>query len=117
VRIELLYLKGCPGFKIALDRVYEALRKSGIDAPVEMVEVNSIEEAEARRFLGSPSIRINGLDVGITARDSTNFGLTCRVYRTESGVEGSPSVEMINRAILEALGAELRSSDIEGRKT
>jgi len=109
MKVELLYFAGCPTYELALSRLQEALRESGVDVPVEMIEVNSVEQAQALRFLGSPSIRINRLDVERTARERTSYGLTCRMYRTESGLEGSPSVELIRTAISEALKAERKA--------
>jgi hypothetical protein len=60
------------------------------------------EDAEKLRFLGSPSIRINDLDVDKSARKSTDYGIMCRVYITESGMSGYPPVNTIREAIREA---------------
>ena len=69
------------------------------------LRLRRVESAEAAReacFLGSPSVRIDGVDVEPAARTRTDFGLQCRVYPcAQGGLEGAPSVDMI-RAALEA---------------
>ncbi len=106
MKIELLYFKGCPTYKLALDRLRAVLRETNADAQIEMVEVNSVEEAQKLRFLGSPSLRVNGLDVESEARERTGYGLTCRMYETESGLEGSPPLEAIRKAVSDAMSRE-----------
>jgi hypothetical protein len=77
----------------------EALAKHGIDAPIEMREVRSDEEAEALRFPGSPTIRIDGRDVdpaGATARPA----LTCRIYyRPDGRASPVPTREQLEAAV------------------
>ncbi len=104
MRIELLYFKGCPTYLLAYERLDQALHEEGLDLPVEIIEVENPEDAERLRFLGSPTIRINGLDVDKSGRESTNYGMMCRVYMTESGMSGYPSVDTIREAIREAKG-------------
>jgi hypothetical protein len=53
-------------------------------------------------FLGSPSVRVDGLDIEPGARDATGFGLGCRSYDTRGGRSGTPSVAAIRRALAEA---------------
>ena len=102
MRIQLLYFAGCPMYLAARERLDEALREEGLESPVEMIEVRSQEEAESLRFVGSPSIRINGLDIDESARSSKNYGMMCRVYTTKSGMSGSPSKDTIRARIREA---------------
>lgn len=62
MKIELLYFEGCPSWQTALENVRSALRMEGQDVPVELVQVVDNEDAAQRRFLGSPSFRINGVE-------------------------------------------------------
>ena len=50
-------------------------------------------------FLGSPTVRINGVDVEPSAHQRTSFGLMCRTYEGNGGV---PPEELIDRAITES---------------
>jgi hypothetical protein len=102
MKIEVYYFEGCPHHRLAVERVKEVLKEEGLTA--EVLEVNVPDEAAARSlgFLGSPSIRINGLDVEASARSSKNFGLMCRTYVEGGRREGVPSRELIRRALREA---------------
>lgn len=60
------------------------------------------ETAVAQRFLGSPSIRVNGRDVEPAAADRLDFVYSCRVYRTESGLVGQPPERLLREALLGA---------------
>lgn len=97
--IELLYFDGCPGFAELLPRV-RALAAGRAD--VELRPVESVEAAERLRFLGSPTLRVNGCDVDPDAADRTDFGMKCRLYRTGAGQTHSPPDAWIRRAIEEA---------------
>ena len=57
--------------------------------------------ASELRFLGSPTIRINGRDVGGESEKAESFALSCRLYPGSKEV-GLPPAEMIHRAVLEA---------------
>jgi hypothetical protein len=115
VRIEVLYFDGCPGHERLMPRLGELLAATGVEDPVELVQVESLEDSERQRFLGSPTLRIDGVDVdpaareridGVdvdpAARERTDYGLKCRLYRTESGQQPLPSDEWILAAIEEA---------------
>ncbi len=51
------------------------MRKAGVEEEPEIVEVRSEEEARERRFLGSPSVHIDGVDVEPQARERDDFGM------------------------------------------
>lgn len=105
-KVEILYFEGCPNVDLAMERVQQALREEGLQADVILVPVTDLERAQSLHFLGSPTIRINGLDVEPAARRGTQFGFVCRTYVNESGREGCPSVEMIRRTLREAASVE-----------
>jgi hypothetical protein len=45
--------------------------------------VESAQAAEHERFLGSPTVRVNGQDVDGNRRGSTDYGLRCRLYPSD----------------------------------
>lgn len=105
MRIEFLYWEECPSHEEALARLRAALQEEGVFAPVEVIRVETEEQAEALRFPGSPTIRFNGKDI-VPMPEGTRFFLTCRVYHLEDGrVSPLPSKEMIRRALREALAS------------
>ena len=98
MRIEFLYWEECPSHEEALARLREVLAEEGIRAPIEVVRVDTDEQARALAFPGSPTIRVDGAD--IAPPGPIPQGLTCRVYHTEDGrVTPLPTREMIRRAL------------------
>lgn len=55
--------------------------------------ISTPEEAEAAGFRGSPTVLVNGQDP--FADSDAPAGLSCRVFRTEAGLAGAPTVEQL----------------------
>lgn len=99
MKIEILYFDGCPGHERLVPRLRELLAAERVEDPVIFLRVESVEDADQQRFLGSPTLRIDGVDVDPTADGRTDFGLKCRLYRTEGRQETLPAEEWILAAI------------------
>jgi hypothetical protein len=95
--VELLYLDGCPGIERVLPIVAPLAEATG--ARIVQRRVETWEEAEAQRFLGSPTVRLNGVDVEPGAEERHDFGLKCRLYRTANGLEGVPDRAWVRNAL------------------
>ena len=102
MKIELLYFSGCPTSQEAEALIEDVVRSLGAPADIESREVKEAEEAARLRFLGSPTIRVDGMDIDPAARSSTDYGLKCRVYRNGKRFLGVPPRELLERAIKEA---------------
>ena len=102
-RVELLFWAGCPSHPRALEELRAALAEAGADPDVvELREVHTDGEAERERFVGSPTIRIDGADVQPPKEEPT--ALTCRVYRTRDGrVSPLPDPDDVRDALRRAL--------------
>jgi hypothetical protein len=99
MRVELLWWDGCPSHPEAREDLERVLREEGLEAPVEMVEVDTDEQARRERFPGSPTIRLDGEDA-VPADPCEPFSLTCRVYRLRDGrVSATPDPEDLRDAI------------------
>ena len=60
------------------------MREAGLDPErIEMQHVETDGEAGELRFVGSPTIRIDGEDIVPPGDEPT--GLTCRIYRLRDG--------------------------------
>jgi hypothetical protein len=90
VQVELLYFEGCAGAASALPRLRELLADTGITAQVTLRRIETPEAAAAARFLGSPTIRVDGVDVEPAAGERSDYGLRCRLYRTADGLRDTP---------------------------
>lgn len=103
MKVEILYFKGCPNHQPVVEQIRQALLSEQITVPVDEVEVTDAAMARRVGFLGSPSIRINGLDVEPEARGLQTFGFGCRTYSDAEGRRsGLPSISTIRRALTEA---------------
>ncbi len=103
MRVELLYFDGCPSSERFIPRLRELLAEAGVAADVELRRVSSPKDAAVERFLGSPTLRIDGVDVEPNAAERCDFGLKCRLYSTPQGLQGTPPEEWVTQA-LEAPG-------------
>jgi len=102
MKVQILYFDGCPHYSPTVELVTQTLRAQGIDAGVERVAVTTPEQAQSIEFLGSPTVRINGLDVEPEARVQKSYGFGCRTYIDSNKRIGLPTRQMIQRAIEEA---------------
>lgn len=98
--LEVLYFDGCPGHDRLLPVLRELAAQHGLALTQRRIE--SARDAEQARFLGSPSVRVNGIDVEPGADERTDFGLKCRLYRSPEGQSGLPPRGWIDRALCEA---------------
>ncbi|MBS1881317.1 MAG: hypothetical protein JST31_17520, partial [Actinobacteria bacterium] len=57
MNVELLYFDGCPNHEALPALLAELFAEHGVEADLELRRVESIEEAEHERFLGSPTVR------------------------------------------------------------
>jgi len=102
MRVEVLYFDGCPSHERVLPRLRELLAEGGASEQVELRCVESLEAAEAERFLGSPTVRVDGADVEPGADGRSDFGLKCRLFRTSQGVSSTPPDEWLRAALAQA---------------
>jgi hypothetical protein len=104
VRVELLYWDGDPEYMAARQNLVEVLTEDAFETTIQMIAVNSDQDAEYLEFVGSPTIRIDGED--IHAEPAAAVGLRRRQYPADDG-HGStpvPGKRLIRRAIERARG-------------
>jgi len=99
VKVSFLYYEECPSHEVALDRLRQVLAEEGIQAEIEIIKVETDEQVQRLRFIGSPTILVNGRDIDPPPSD-THYALTCRAYRREDGgISPLPSPDMIRRTL------------------
>lgn len=99
--ITIQYLKGCPHKALAEARVAEAVRRCGGPAPaVILQEIADAEDAARVGFAGSPTVLVDGIDP--FDRPRAGAGFACRLYPTEDGNEGAPSLDQLCAALAPA---------------
>jgi hypothetical protein len=101
-RVEILYFDGCPSHEAARELVEHVAAELDIEPETDLVEVCDPESAVRLRFLGSPTVRVDGRDVEPGAEKRGDFILACRMYRTERGLSGQPDPGWVREALTEA---------------
>ena len=101
MQIRILIFDGCTHAAEAVERVRKVAQSEGVREPVQVVEVPDEAAAKSERFLGSPSVQIDGLDIDLNRRGDP-YCHGCRVYRSADGASGVPPEEMIRAAIRRA---------------
>jgi hypothetical protein len=106
MKIEFSYSKTTGIGKDADEAMKQAIEATGVEAEVAYTEVTDSEDAKTKRFLGSPSIRVNGIDVEYGDREPDEYQAGTRYYNTPAGWKPFPHAKLIANTILEALHRE-----------
>ena len=101
MRVDVLYFDGCPNRDRAVRLVRRVLDREGIRAEVRTIKVPDPEAARTLGFLGSPSIRVNGMDIEDGRHDDPPF-FGCRTYSLEGKTTGVPPEPWLVTALEEA---------------
>jgi hypothetical protein len=107
-RVELLFWDGCPSHPQALADLRAAMAGAGLDPDTVLVrEIDTDQRAHRERFVGSPTIRIDGEDVDPPGDEPV--GLTCRVYRLRDGRPSpTPDPAVLREALDHAMTRSIR---------
>ncbi len=89
MQIDFYYWEGCPSHEDALARLRAVMAAMNVTAPVSVIEIQTEGDAQEHQFIGSPTIRVNGVDVDPPPPDMP-YALNCRVYRHEETGRFSP---------------------------
>ena len=85
MKIEFYYFENCPSYEISLQNLKDVIKDSAVNAELDIIRIDSVEDAEKFTFQGSPSIKINGKD--IEDRNDT-YSFNCRLYKIEGKLTG-----------------------------
>jgi hypothetical protein len=106
--VEVLIADGCPNLDPAMDRAREAIVHAAVPANLRVVRVESDDDARRLRFLGSPTVRVDGVDVEQGSLSREDYGIQCRVYSVGGRYQATPPLEWITAA--------LRGASVEGQR-
>ena len=109
--VEILVTPGCPYERAAVTRVAVAAQVLDVRPDVRLITITGIEDAARHRFVGSPTIRVDGTDISHDSRDPS---LGCRLYETTHGLDWVPDVRPIYDALATACFGSLRGSRTQG---
>ena len=113
VRVEILARKDCDNRAMAVIVVERVAAEMGIPIALEEVNMTSEAQAKKRRFLGSPSVRV---EPGMA--DSTDFTLGDRIYRSgDRGLQAWPDDRWIRAALIVAQSSSNGNGDASARSS
>src|SRR5262245_24431753 len=100
VRVELLATIDCPHAARAEQILRDTLEENGYESNVARVYVSDLDHAAGLGFHGSPTIRIEGIDVAPIPPDMP-INLGCRLYPKADGhgTDGVVPPEIIRAAL------------------
>lgn len=106
MRVELLYAENDPNYMTARQRLVEVLTEDAFETTIQMVAVNSQADADLLGFIGSPTIRIDGVDI-LPIDGAGSLGT--RAYPADDDPDGPrtqpvPGKRLIRRAVERARG-------------
>jgi hypothetical protein len=107
----VLTVAGCPNRDAAIALVRRVCAQ--LDSPVEIrvVDIPDQLAAEQSRFLGSPTIRVDGRDVEPDADRCVEYVCSCRLYQGRHSLRGLPEEAWVRQA-LQAAQARRREPDL-----
>lgn len=106
MKIEFAYSKSTGRGEDAEEALRQALEATEVQAEVVYMEVTDSEDAKSKKFLGSPSIRVDGIDVEYGDREPDEYQAGTRYYNTPQGWKPFPHARLIANTILEAMHRE-----------
>ena len=100
MRIQLLTFPGCPHAHAARQALEQAIARAGLSERVEEVDTTSPLTPPALRHWSSPTVLVNGRDVG---GEIAPLGGGCRLYRHDDGeLRGAPQAHDLDAALRRA---------------
>ncbi|HEU0075727.1 MAG TPA: hypothetical protein VFS30_17130 [Dehalococcoidia bacterium] len=99
MKVEFLWFSGCPNHEKARQDLLDILGESGVDADFEDIDASDPDVARRLRFPGSPTIRVDAVDVEPDFEDPGDYTPRCRLYATSAGLRGTPERDWIRAAV------------------
>ena len=97
--VELLWFSDCPNYPVARRMLSDAIDRLAPGTAIEEVDASDPAVAAAHRFPGSPTIRIDGIDIEPGYADPGDYTPRCRLYWTAAGSRGVPDPAWIEAAL------------------
>jgi len=95
----VLTFPSCPHRDAAIALVSRVREQLGSAAEVRVIDLPDQPAAEQARFLGSPTIRVDGRDIEPGAEDQQEYGHACRLYQHQHSLRGLPEEDWLHQAL------------------
>jgi hypothetical protein len=97
--VELLATSNCPHRDAALALVQRICGQRDGQAEIRLIQVADQPAAERLRFLGSPTIRVDGRDIEPGAEWNHEYVCGCRLYKGRHSLRGLPEEAWLRQAL------------------
>ncbi len=98
-RVELLWFSDCPNHETTRQLLAATVDRLAPGTRIDDIDATDPAVAAAVRFPGSPTIRINGIDIEPGFSDPGDYTPRCRLYRSSAGLRGVPDPAWIEDAL------------------
>ena len=98
-QIQLLWFSDCPNHEAVRAVLREMRERLAHGSTLEDIDAGDPAVAERFRFPGSPTVRVDGIDVAPGFEDPGDYTPRCRLYRTSRGLGGQPDPAWIEQAL------------------
>lgn len=96
--IEILLIEGCPHTEQAVERLRATLVGLGHpEAAIHLRYIESAADTAGTEFAGSPTFTVDGTDIFDGGKVTDD--LSCRIYRTPTGLAGVPTIGQLTEAL------------------
>jgi hypothetical protein len=96
--IEFLWFSDCPNHATTRELLAAAVDRLVPGTPIFDIDATDPSVATGLRFPGSPTIRVDGVDIEPGFVDPGDYTPRCRLYRTSAGLRGIPDPAWIEDA-------------------
>ena len=76
LQVQVLYSEGCEHTPPTIDLLKEVTSEIGVELDLEKILVSDVNQAKELNYFGSPTVRINGIDIDPDARGVRNTGFS-----------------------------------------
>ena len=98
----MLTTPGCPHRAGAIALAERVCAELDGNAEIRVIEIPDQQAAEAARFLGSPTIRVDGRDVEPDADQCVEYFCSCRLYQGQHSLRPLPEEAWVRQALQNA---------------
>ncbi len=111
MRVEVYFGRSCSHQDATKQVIQEALAEANAEGTeVTYIQVDAAEDAREKKVFGSPTVRVNGVDVEYGDREPEETSAGCRYFATPEGWKPVPPRGLVVRALTSARAREQRSA-------
>lgn len=76
IHVQVLYSEDCLRTPLTIERIQDVSQKMGLAIDLTTVKIETFDDIIQWNFLGSPTVRVNGVDIDPPARADSLGGFT-----------------------------------------